>query len=139
MSFFIPGRSLQLSLMPNEEVHPDMAKTQYLVVEDEEPFNTDKADALATLVAKFTQNTDFIHDNTELLILEFTYTRQAADALHNLDEKRYLFCYEVRWHPVDAGVSLEFVDFDPKARRVWDKPTVWGNAAGAAGGAGGAP
>ena len=51
-----------------------------------------------------------------------------------MDEKRYIFCFEVKVRYTEVGSSLEFVEFDPTTLRVWDKP-MWGVATAAGGGA----
>jgi len=38
---------------------------------------------------------------------------RAKAAAYNIDEKRYIFCYEVAMRPSSAGASVEFIYSTP--------------------------
>ena len=49
-------------------------KTQFVIIEDEEPFSLTEADAEETIVARFRNDREFILNDTQLLVIEFRYT-----------------------------------------------------------------
>jgi hypothetical protein len=45
---------------------------------------------------------------------------RAKAAAFNVEEKRYIFCYDVTMRNTAVGASLEFKEFEPGSAKSWD-------------------